>query len=91
MLRRLIPLIGLACVLGLARSASAGLIAHWPLDGDAQDAADGHHGKLAGAADFINDPERGTVLRVDGKTGHIVVPDTKDLDFVRTSTFTLAA
>jgi hypothetical protein len=91
MWRTWILLIGLAAALGLARPASAALIAHWPLDGDALDTADGHDGRLVGGADFVSDPERGMVLRVDGITGHVAVPDAKDLDFTRTSTFTLAA
>jgi len=91
MRRKLVILLSLAAVLSLAGSATAALIAHWPLDSDAKDVADSHHGTLVGGAAFVQDPDRGTVLSVDGVTGHIVVPDAQDLRFTSTSTFTLSA
>ncbi len=91
MRRKMIALVYVVSVLGIASNASAGLIAHWPLDGNAKDTADGHHGTLVGGATFVKDANRGTVLKVDGVTGHVVVPDTQDLRFVGSGTFTLAA
>jgi len=91
MFRRLIVVLCLASILGAAGTASAALIAYWPLDGDAKDVADGHHGTLVGGASFVQDPDRGTVLKVDGATGHIVVPDAQDMRFTASSTFTLSA
>ena len=91
MCRQLVYLICLALVLALPGSASAALIAHWPLDGDARDAVDDHHGTLVGGAAFVEDPDRGTVLSVDGVDGHIVVPHAQDMQFSSSSTFTLAA
>ena len=52
-----------------------GLIAHWPLDGDAKDSVGKHHGQLVGGAKFMEDEVRGTVLQLDGTDGHAVVSD----------------
>lgn len=53
MFRRVIVLLCLSSMLGVVSTASAALIAHWPLDGDAKDVADGHHGTLVGGAAFV--------------------------------------
>jgi hypothetical protein len=91
MWRQAAILLCLTLVLGMAGTASAALIAHWPLDGDAQDVADSHHGTLVGGAAFVEDAERGKVLRVDGVDGHVAVPHAKDLEFSTTSSYTIMA
>jgi hypothetical protein len=78
-------------VLGAAGTASAALIAHWPLDGDAKDVADSHHGTLVGGAAFVQDPDRGTVLSVDGVDGHVLVPHSKDFEFSASASYTIMA
>jgi hypothetical protein len=89
--RRSLVLFCLAMVLGITSGASAALIAHWPLDGDAKDIADGHHGTLVGGATFVQDPDRGTVLSVDGVDGHVAVPHSKDFEFSASNSYTIMA
>jgi len=91
MWRRLMVLTCLASMLGIAGTASAALIAHWPLNGDAKDVVDGHHGTLVGNAAFVKDADRGTVLRVDGVSGHIEVPNSPDMVFNASASYTIMA
>ena len=91
MFRRPIVLLCLASILGVVSTASAALVAYWPLDGDAKDAADGHDGTLVGGAAFVQDPDRGTVLSVDGVDGHVAVPHSKDFEFSGSSSYTIMA
>ena len=91
MWRKAIVLLGLSLVLGTAGTASAALIAYWPLDGDAGDVADGHDGTLVGGARFVQDAARGTVLSVDGVDGHVVVPNASDMVFNTSASYTIMA
>ena len=67
-----------------------GLIAHWPLDGDAKDSVGKHHGQLVGGAKFMEDEVRGTVLQLDGTDGHAVVSDAKALGFDKNESYTIS-
>ncbi|MFQ6043024.1 MAG: LamG domain-containing protein [Candidatus Poribacteria bacterium] len=67
-----------------------GLVAYWPLDGDANDNIGGHDGKLMGGASFVKDGERGEVLSVDGNDGHVEIPHSADLVFAPTDSFSIA-
>lgn len=91
MYRRLGILLCLVVMLGVVNGASAALIAHWPLDGDAQDVVDGHHGILVGGAAFVEDADRGIVLSVDGVDGHVAVPHAEDMEFAASDSYTIAA
>jgi len=91
MYRRLGILLCLVVMLGVVNGASAALIAHWPLDGDAQDVVDGHHGTLVGGAAFVEDSDRGIVLSVDGGDGCVVVPHAEDMEFAASDSYTIAA
>ncbi|NQT02723.1 MAG: LamG domain-containing protein, partial [Planctomycetes bacterium] len=54
MCRKLIYLISFVLVLGVAGNTSAGLVAHWPLDGDAADlSGNGHDGTPNGDPAFV--------------------------------------
>jgi hypothetical protein len=91
MWQKLVILLSLAAVLVTTGTASAALIAYWPLDGDAKDAADSHDGTLVGGASFVEDADRGTVLKVDGIDGHVAVPHSKDFEFSATSSYSIMA
>ncbi len=91
MWHKLVILLSLVSLLAPAGTASAALIAYWPLDGDAKDAADSHHGTLVGGAAFVQDAERGTVLSIDGIDGHILVPHSKDFEFSDTDSYSIMA
>ena len=73
---------------------TSGLVAYWPMDGDAKDAAGSHDGVLGAGASFINDPERGGVLDVSGDNGaaYMEVAHADDIGFVdlATRTFTIS-
>lgn len=66
------------------------LVGYWPLDDDASDIIGKHDGKLVGGAKFVNDAKRGKVLSVDGKDGHVEIPNAKDLNFSPPDSFTIA-
>ena len=51
-------------------------IAYYPFNGNADDAADGHHGTPVGGVDFFTTPGQ---AGFDGSTGYITVPDHADL------------
>jgi len=91
MFKQLIYLISFFVALFLSSSASADLIAYWPLDGDAMDVAGNHHGTLVGGASFINDTSRGLVLSVDGVNGHVEMPHDDDMVFSSADSYTIMA
>ncbi len=56
-----------------ARAATAGLVLHYPFDGDATDASgNGHHGKIHGTP-AATEGRVGGALAFDG-TGHVAIP-----------------
>jgi len=69
---------------------SEGLIAYWPLNGDAGDIIGGHNGQLVGGAKFVQDKDRGWVLSVDGIDGRVEIPDAPELNFQPNDSFTIA-
>jgi hypothetical protein len=91
MYKKSVYLISFILVLSFFSSASADLIAYWPLNGDAKDVVDGHDGTLVGGASFVVDPIRGMVLSVDGVNGHVEVPHSNDMVFSSTDSYTIMA
>jgi len=91
MCKKLIYLISFVLILSSVRSASADMVAYWPLNGDAKDAADGHDGILVGGASFVIDDSRGIVLSVDGVDGHVEVPHNEDMVFSSADNYTIMA
>ena len=67
-------------------STQAELIAHWPLDGNAQDVTgNGHHGTEVGNITYESSQEgKGQAARFDGKSW-ISIPVTNDFKFVNQS------
>ena len=62
-------------------TATADLIAHWPLDGNYLDATgNGHDGTPLDDPKFVVDGEKGLVLEVDG-SARVMVEDAPDLNF----------
>ncbi|HUT14561.1 MAG TPA: LamG-like jellyroll fold domain-containing protein, partial [Thermoguttaceae bacterium] len=57
-----------------------GRVAHYALDGDASDSAGANHGTLQGDAVIASDPQRGSVLELDGSGDYVLVPDSSFLD-----------
>jgi hypothetical protein len=57
-------------------SAQAELIAHWPLDGNTQEVVNSLHGipSATGVSWVTNDPQRGSVLMLDGVSGIVTLP-----------------
>jgi len=79
----------LLLALMLGNTASADLIAHWPLTGDYQDATgNGHDGTPLGDPDFVLDVEKGLVMEVDGNA-RVMVEDAPDLNFTANESLTM--
>jgi hypothetical protein len=84
----LVP-VTLVLTLLLANTASADLIAHWPLDGDYADATgNGHDGTPLDDPKFVVDAEKGLVMEVDGNA-RVMVEDTPDLNFTANQSLTM--
>jgi hypothetical protein len=75
-------LVGLACALG----ADPGLVSHWKLDGNANDSAGANHGTLLGDPTWVNDPQRGWCLDLDGQDDCVDVGDDPSLTFTEAIT-----
>ncbi|UCE46773.1 MAG: LamG domain-containing protein, partial [Phycisphaerales bacterium] len=76
MLRRLIFLISLIVVLGLAGNAGAALVGHWRLDGDASDSSgNGNDGVLFGDPQWVAG-KIGGALEFDGTDDRVEMPGT---------------
>jgi len=91
MCKKLLYLVPVVLVLALllGNTASAELIAHWPLDGNYGDATgNGHDGIPLGDPDFVQDSERGLVLEVDGDD-RAMVEDAPDLNYTANESMTL--
>ncbi|MHC4495064.1 MAG: LamG-like jellyroll fold domain-containing protein, partial [Planctomycetota bacterium] len=80
-----------ALVLALlgGKTATADLIAHWPLDGNYLDATgNGHDGTPLDDPKFVVDGEKGLVLEVDG-SARVMVEDAPDLNFTASESLTM--
>jgi hypothetical protein len=64
-----------------ASAGEPGLVGHWRLDGNANDSAGSHHGTLVGNATWMNDPQRGWCLDLDGNGDYVDVGDDPSLTF----------
>ena len=91
MCKNLIYVFLFVLVLGMAGNVSAELVGYWPLNGDALDMVGNHHGTLVGGASFVVDTTRGMVLSVDGIDGHIEVPNSPDMVFNTSASYTIMA
>ena len=70
-------------------TATADLIAHWPLDGNYVDATgNGHDGTPLDDPKFVVDGEKGLVLEVDG-SARVMVEDAPDLNFTASESVTM--
>ena len=91
MCKKLLYLVPVALLLTLllGNTASADLIAHWPLTGDYQDATgNGHDGVPLGDPAFVSDAEKGLVMEVDGNA-RVMVEDAPDLNFTANESLTM--
>jgi hypothetical protein len=82
-----------ALVLALASisTATADLIAHWPLNGDFQDASgNGHDGIPLGSPEFIQDGAKGLVVEF-GAADRVMVDDAPELNFSANESLTMTA
>jgi serine/threonine protein kinase len=68
----------------------SGLVAWWPLDGNAADVAGGHNGAVEGSCHF-GPAEVGQGLYLEGERSGISVPDSPDLNFGPDRDFSLEA
>jgi len=94
MCKKLLHLTPVALVLALllGNMASAGLIAHWPLDGHYGDATgNGHDGTPLGDPEFVSDLVRELVLEVDGDGDRILIEDAPDLNYGADESLTMTA
>ena len=81
---------GLATGIASAADLTAGLVAFWPMNGDAVDAiGNGHDGTVNGAQ-FVQDAERGTVLSVDGSSNFVEVDHADDIAFTDVANATMS-
>ncbi len=72
-----------AAVLLGQNPAGAGLVAHWPLDGDARDAVGAHHGNIGGGVVFGAEgaaAHTGTAAEFNGSSATITVPHSPALN-----------
>ncbi len=94
MCKKLLYLVPVALVLTLlvGNTASAELIAHWPLDGDYVDATgNGHDGVSLGDPEFVLDGVRGLVLEVDDGVDRVMIEDAPDLNYGADESLTMTA
>jgi len=73
--------------LGLATGISTadlnvGLVAFWPMNGNAVDATGNGHDGTVNGAEFVEDAERGTVLSVDGSSTFVEVAHAEEIAFM---------
>ncbi len=91
MCKKLLYLVPVALVLALlaGNTASAELIAHWPLNGDFADATgNGHDGTPLDNPEFVIDGVKGLVMEVDGNA-RVMVEDAPDLNFTANESLTM--
>ncbi len=70
-----------------ATAQTAGLVSHWPAEGNAADVADGNDGTLQNGAEFA--PGRvGQAFSLDGSDDFVEIPDSPSLN---PSSFTIQA
>jgi hypothetical protein len=62
-------------------AAEPGLVGHWNLAGNAGDSAGSNHGTLVGNPTWVNDPQRGWCLDLDGDGDYVDVGDAPALTF----------
>jgi len=62
-----------------ALEADPNLVGHWKLDGTANDSAGSNHGTLLGDPTWVNDPQRGWCLDLDGDGDYLDVGDDPSL------------
>jgi hypothetical protein len=79
-------LMAVAWMLLMAGPAGTGavdpnLVGHWKLDGDANDSAGSNHGTLLGNPTWVNDPQRGWCLDLDGDGDYVDVGQDSSLTF----------
>ncbi len=87
MCKKLIYLVSIVFVLGLASTVSAELVAYWRFEGDFVDATgNGHDGTSFDAPAIVDDPVRGQVLETDG-TARVRVADAVDLNYGENESF----
>ncbi len=90
MKRQVMYLVSGVCLLLMAGSASADLVGHWPLDGDANDiSGNGLHGTIMGEPNFVEGAV-GLALDLDGVDDHVnidgykgIVVDPNDPDLIQ--------
>ena len=93
MCRKLIYLVSVALMLGLITSVANadiydGLVAYWPLNGNADDAVADDHGTLQGNPQLV-DGKIGSAVQLDGDGDYILVSPDSRLDI--TGSITLSA
>ncbi|MBM4025836.1 MAG: hypothetical protein FJ280_10590 [Planctomycetes bacterium] len=69
-----------------AVAADPDLVGHWKLDGDALDSVGGHHATLQGNPTWVNDPQRGWCLDLDGDGDYLDAGDAPSLTFTESIT-----
>ena len=81
---------GLTAGIANAADLTAGLVAFWPMNGNAVDVTgNGHDGTLNGAQ-FAEDAERGTVLSVNGSNAFVEVDHADDIAFTDVANATMS-
>jgi len=61
---------------------NVGLVAFWPMNGNAADATGNGHDGTVNGAEFVEDAERGTVLSVDGASTFVEVAHAEEIAFM---------
>jgi hypothetical protein len=64
-----------------AADLTEGLVAFWPMNGNAVDTTGNGHDGTVNGAQFVQDAERGTVLSVDGSSAFVEVDHADDIAF----------
>jgi hypothetical protein len=81
---------GLTAGITNAADLTAGLVAFWPMNGNAVDATGNGHDGTVNGAQFAEDAERGTVLSVDGSSTFVEVDHADDIAFTDVANATMS-
>ena len=81
--RMMLVILTLGLTTGIATAdLNVGLVAFWPMNGNAVDATGNGHDGTVNGAEFVEDAERGTVLSVNGSSTFVDVPHAEEIAFI---------
>ena len=67
----------------------SGLVSWWKFEGNYNDSVGTNNGVPSGGASIVNDPQRGSVLQLDGINGYIGIPSSPSLNALSNTTVSM--